>query len=141
MDIISKYLLDDCKLTKVSDPTANGTTAVVTAEVDMDGFEGVVFFTSYGTAAANNIATVHASTTSGAEAATTTTCSTGTSDEDVFIDVFRPGFRFLKLSCARGTSSTLGDIYALQYGARSKAQTSDVSGTSNVTKVTGLALA
>lgn len=141
MEIIAKYLTSDCKLTKVSDPTTNGTDAVLSAEVDMLGFEGVVFFTSYGTAAANNIATVHAAAATGEEAATTTTCTTGTSDEDVIIDVFQPGYRFLKLSCARGTSSTLGDIYALQYGARSKAQTSDASGTSNVTQATGLALA
>lgn len=141
METIAKYLSDDCKLTKISDPTANGTTAVVTAEVDMVGFEGVLFFTSYGTAAANNIATVQASATTGAEADTTTTCTSGTSDEDVIIDVFQPGYRFLKLSCARGTSSTLGDIWALQYGARSKAQTSDLTGTANVTQVTKLTLA
>jgi hypothetical protein len=141
MDIIAKYLSSDCKLTKLTDHSAANTTTITSAEVDMAGFSGVVFFSSYGTAAANNVATVTASDTSAAEADTTTTCTSGTSDEDVIIDVFEPTYRYLKVAFARGTSSTLESIWALQYGARSKAQSSDLAGTSNVTQATGLTLA
>ncbi len=141
MNIIAKYLTSDCKLTKIKDYSGAGTSTITSDEVDMLGFEGVVFFTSYGTAAANNTATVTASDTSAGEAATTTTCTSGTSDEDIIVDVFQPGYRYLKLACACGTSSTVESIWALQYGARSKDQTSDVSGTSNVAQATGLTLA
>lgn len=140
-EVIAKYLSDNVKITKLADHSAANTTDVTSAELDMVGFEGVVFLTSFGSAAANNLVTVHGSNTSGAEAATTTTCGSGTSDEDVIVDVMRPSFRYLKLVASRGTSSTLESIWAIQYGARSKSQTSDVSGTSNVSQATGLTAA
>ena len=140
-DIIAKYLTSNLKITKLADHAAANTTDVTSAELDMAGFDGVVFLTSFGTAAANNLVTVHAAATSGAEAATTTTCGSGTSDEDVIVDVINPGYRFLKLVASRGTSSTLESIWAVQYGARAKNQSSDVSGTSNVAQAEGLTLA
>lgn len=140
-DVIAKYLSDNVKITKLADHSTANTTDVTSAELDMAGFEGVVFVSSFGTAAANNLVTVHGSATSGAEAATTTTCGSGTSDEDVIVDVFRPSFRYLKLVASRGTSSTLESIWAIQYGPRTKSQTSDISGTANVAQAEGLTAA
>jgi hypothetical protein len=140
-DVIAKYLTDNVKITKLADHSAANTTDITSAELDMAGFEGVVLVTSFGTAAANNLVTVHGSDTAAGEAATTTTCGSGTSDEDVIVDLIRPSFRYLKLVASRGTSSTLESIWAIQYGARAKNQTSDVSGTSNVTQATGLTAA
>src|SRR5574343_1734673 len=130
-DVISKYLTDNVKITKLADHSTANTTDVTSAELDMAGFDGVVFLTSFGTANSGNLVTVHGSDTAAGEAATTTTCGSGSSDEDVIVDVVNPTFRYLKLVATRGASSTLESIWAIQYHARTKNQTSDVTGTSN----------
>ena len=140
-EVIAKYLTDNVKITKLADHSTAATSDVTSSELDMAGFEGVVFVTSFGTANTGNLVTVHGADTSGAEAATTTTCSSGSSDEDVIVDVINPTFRYLKLVATRGASSTLESIWAIQYGARTKNQTSDASGTSNVAQAEGLTAA
>ena len=123
-------LSNQAKIIKVSDPTADGTTAVNSAGVDMSGYDGVLFLTSFGTAAANN--TVNAA--QGSDNSTFvdlegTSVSTGTSDEDVWLDIHKPTDRYVRLEAARGTSSTLGDIWAIQYGARKQPVDNTTSGT------------
>lgn len=141
MNVIAKYLTDDVKMVKIADHSTADTTEVTSAEVDMAGFEGATFRTSFGTANSGNYVTIHASNTSGGEAATTTICTSGSSDEDVIVDVLRPSFRYLKLVATRGASSTLESIWVDLYGARSKSQTSDLTGTANVAQAEGLTLA
>lgn len=141
MHSIGHYLTSNVKVTKVKDHSTAGTSAIVSDEIDMAGYESVMFLTSYGTAAANNLVTVYAGDTSGATAATTTTCTSGTSDEDIVIDLFRPGYRYLTFSAARGTSSTLESMWVIQYGARTKAVTNVVSGTLQVAQANGVTLA
>lgn len=125
--IPSGYLSDMVKLVKVGDPTIAGTSAVNSDAVDMANAEGVLFFTSFGTAAANNTLKVQQS----ADAAgspddftdlTGSSVGVGASDEDVFIDVKNPQKRYVRAVLARGTSSTSGDIWALVYGLRSSGQ-------------------
>lgn len=140
-DVIAKYLTDNVKITKLADHTTAGTSDVTSSELDMAGFDGVVFITSVGTANSGNLVTVYGSDTSGATAATTTTCSSGSSDEDLVVDVVNPGFRYLNVVVTRGASTTCESIWAIQYGARSKNQTSDSSGTSNVAQVEKLTAA
>lgn len=118
------------KLTKVADHTAAGTSAVNSTGVDMSGFEGVLFITSFGTAAANNTVNAAQGATLGGtyDDLAGTSVASGTSDEDVWIDVYRPTDRFVRLEAARGTSSTLESIWAIQYGARTEAPVNVVSG-------------
>jgi hypothetical protein len=139
--ILGHYLTDDCKITKLKDHSTANTTAITSDELDMAGYEGVLFLTSYGTAAANNTVTVYAGDTSSATAATTTTCASGTSDEDMIIDLFRPGYRYLTFVAARGTSSTLESMWAIQYGSVKAPVTNDVSGTTNLAQASGVTLA
>lgn len=132
--ILSGYLSDNVKMTKVSDGVTAATSAVVSAPVDMQNWEGVLFFTSFGTAAAGNILKgqqsddISGSPDNYSDLAGSAVTS-GTSDEDVFLDVTRPGKRYVQVSVARGTSSTLGDIWALQYGPRSQPQDNVLAGT------------
>ena len=115
-------LSSEVKLTKVEDHTAAGTTDVDSASVDMAGFEGVLFLTSFGTAATNNYISVQTSSDDGS--ADTFTDLTGTkvgataSDEDVWVDVLRPRERYLRVHVELGTSSTVESIWAIQYGPR-----------------------
>lgn len=122
------YLSQDIKITKLQDHTTAGTSTVTSDELDMVGYDGVLFITSFGTAASGNLVTLHDSDTTGTEAATVALKTSGTSDEDVVLDVLNPR-RFCKLVATRGTSSTLESIWAIQYKARSKAVTNALSGT------------
>lgn len=128
---MSQQLIHQIKLTKVSDHTAAGTTAVNSAAIDMAGYEGVLFITSFGTAAADNTVNLAESTTSGGTYSDLegTSVASGTSDEDVYIDCYKPRKQFIRLEAARGTSSTLESIWAIQYGPRTMPVTNSVSGT------------
>ncbi len=122
------YLSQDIKITKLQDHTTAATSTVTSDELDMAGYDGVLFITSFGTAASGNLVTLHDSDTTGTEVATVALKTSGTSDEDVVLDVLNPR-RFCKLVATRGTSSTLESIWAIQYKARSKAVTNALSGT------------
>jgi hypothetical protein len=119
------------KITKVQDHTVAGTSAVNSDAVDMAGFEGVLFVTSFGTAAANNLVNAAQETTSNGTFADLlgTSVTSGTSDEDVWLDIYMPQERYVRLEVARGTSSTLESIWAIQYGAKKQPVTNSTSGT------------
>ena len=141
-EVIAGYLSDDVKITKVKDHSAANTTDVTSDELDMAGYDAVLFLTSFGTAAANNLVTMHDSAVSGSGfAATVALKASGTSDEDVLLDVHQPVQRYVKLVGSRGTSSTLESIWAIQYRARAKAITNAISGTMATAKFTGPAAA
>lgn len=124
---------DSLKCTKLADHTTAATTTVTSAALDMAGYEWVRFLTSYGTAATDNIAKVQQSDDDGSSDAYSdlegTALASGSSDEDISISVYKPRKRYLKLICARGTSSTLESIWAIQGGARKQPITHAVSGT------------
>lgn len=120
------------KLTKVADHSTANTTDVTSAEVDMAGYEGVLFISSFGTAAANNTMKAQQDTVTGMGSAADllgTSVASGTSDEDVWIDVFRPRERFVRVIGLRGTSTTMESIWAIQYGARKQPVDNTTSGT------------
>lgn len=109
------------KFQKVEDHTAAGTTDVVSDWVDTAGYEGVVFLTSFGTAAVGNTLKAQQSTASdgtGAADLLGSSVTSGSSDEDVWLDINRPAERYVSVTAARGTSSTLESIWALLYGPR-----------------------
>lgn len=139
-------LSNHVKITKVADHSGAGTTAVNSTGVDMAGWDGVLFLTSFGTAAADN--TVNAA--QGADNSTDwtdiagTSVASGTSDEDVWLDIYRPLDRYVRLEAARGTSSTLESIWAIQYkGGRKLPIDNTTSGTitgeAHVSKAEGTA--
>lgn len=125
-------LLPNVKLTKLTDPTATGTTTIVSGIVDMQGFESVVFFTSLGTAATNNGMKVQQGADSGgsdlADLAGSLQTS-GSSDEDLAVEIIKPRERYLACAIVRGTTTTIGDIWAIQAGPRVGARDNSVSGT------------
>jgi len=127
------YLSDDVKITKIADYAGAATSAVTSAEIDMLDWDGVLFLTSLGTAAANNVLTLHDSATTGTEAATVALKASGTSDEDVVLDVLHPQ-RFCKAVVTRGTSTTCEGIWAIQYRGRNRPVTNAVSGTLAIAK-------
>lgn len=129
-----KTFSEECKITKVADAAANGTSAVTSAAVDMLGYESVIFVTSYGTAAANNKIKLQDSSDNAvaddfSDIAGSEVDLSGASDEDQWVDCVKAKKRYVKCVATRGTSSTMGDIWAIQYNARSKPISNQVSGT------------
>lgn len=130
---VNSFLNEHVKITKIADHTTAGTTAVTSAAVDMAGYQGALFLTSFGTAAANNTVKVQSSSDDGSSDAyadlTGTSVSAGTSDEDIWVDIVNPPERYLKLVSARGTSTTQESVWVIQYRARAVAVDNTTSGT------------
>ena len=112
-------LSSNVKITKVQDHTTAGTSAVNSDSVDMSGYEGVLFMTSFGTAAADN-------TLNGAQSADDVSfadllgsmVTPDATTEDLWLDVHKPIDRYVRCEIVRGTSSTLESIWAIQYHSR-----------------------
>lgn len=144
------FLSKRVKIIKVKDHSTAATDAVDSTGVDMaqeGGFEGVLFVTSFGTAAANN--TINAAQSDDDGSAdnytdlTGTSVTSGSSDEDCFLDVYQPTKRYVRCEAARGTSSTLESIYAILYGARSwpvdNTTTGTIAGEAHISSAEGTA--
>jgi len=132
------YLTEDVRFDKVADHSTAGTGDVTCASVDMaedGGYDGVVFMTSYGTAAADNIlkAAGSADDSTFAEYDSDAQVASGSSDEDVILDLFRPAQRYVKAVPERGTSSTCESVWALRYRSRNRpVATHAVTGTAAI---------
>lgn len=126
MSLLNGFLTEQVKITKVADAATAATSDVTGTGVDMQDWDGVVFFTSFGTAAADNLLHVEESSDNGSSDAYTdvegSEVGAGASDEDQFVDILRHGSggtaRYLRPVALRGTSSTCGDIWAIQYRGR-----------------------
>ncbi|MFN7019874.1 MAG: hypothetical protein ACK4WH_00925 [Phycisphaerales bacterium] len=125
-------LLPNVKIDLLTAATAAGTTTITSGIVDMAGWDGVIFVTTIQTPAANNIAKLQqgeASNLSDAADLAGSAQTSGTSDEGIILGVHRPLERYVRMSIARGTSTPLGEIWAIRYNGRTAPQTNSLSGT------------
>ena len=112
--------------------TGAGTTAVNGATVDMQNYEGVLFVCKFGTAAANNTIKGQqgqASDLSDAADLAGTSVAVGSSDEIVWLDLYRPRERYVRMVAVRGTSTTVEWGVAIRYGPRKAPVDNNVAGT------------
>lgn len=127
------FLSERIKLLKVQDHTTAGTSTVTSDAIDMSGYDGCLIVSSFGTAASGNTVKLQQSSDDAAADAyadlTGTSVTSGTSDEDVWIDIQQPKERYLKAVFARGTSSTLESVWAILYNPRSLPVDNTTSGT------------
>lgn len=121
-------LLECVKVEKIFDEVGAGTSSSNGTEVDMQGYEGVIFVVVYGTSAADNGIHVEQDTATGMASAA------DLENTQVFLDgtetvsicqVHKPRERFLRAVADRGTSSTIPAGIAIKYGARSMAVDND----------------
>lgn len=129
---MAKNFLSRTKLVKVADHTAAGTSAVTSSIVDTAGYLGVVFVTSLSTANATNTLKVQqhtANQTTGMADVTGTSIASGTTDEDIIIEVHKPQERYLQVVVARGASTTCESVWACLYGGDGQLDGNSVSGT------------
>lgn len=109
-------LSSQLKIRRVAAAAGAATTDVNGSAVDMEGFESVVFFGSFGTAAANNTLQAQDSddgSTGWADISGAVTAPGGT-DGVQFLEVVRPKKRYIRAVAKRGTSSTLESMWAVQ---------------------------
>lgn len=130
---MATVLSEQIKFLKVKDHSAAATSAVTSDAIDTQGYGGVCLLTSFGTAAADNTVKVQYSdddaVTDAYSDVVGTSVASGTSDEDVYVDVKRPAKRYVKFVAARGTSSTLETMWALLYNPTSLPVDNTTSGT------------
>lgn len=112
-------LSDRIKIVKVQDHTTAGTSAVTSDAIDTQGYGGVMVITSFGTAATGNLLKLQQSSdNAGSDDYSDlegTSVTSGSSDEDVWLDLLRPMKRYVKCVATRGTSSTLESMWAILY--------------------------
>lgn len=129
---MARNFLSRAKLIKVADHSAAATSDVTTSIVDTAGFEGVVFFSSFGTANATNVVKVQQNTsnqTTGMADLAGTEVSSGTTDEDVIVEIRQPQERYVQAVFERGASSTLESVWACLYGGDDGLAANSVAGT------------
>ena len=127
-----RNFLNHVKLTKVADHSVAGTDPVASAILDMAGFRGVVFFTSVGTANAGNYITVQqddVNATGGMADLLGSKVTSGSSDEDLIVEVVQPAKRYVRAVVTRGSSSTCESIWAALYGKGGSISSNSVTGT------------
>jgi hypothetical protein len=101
--------------------TAAGTSEVDGATIDTAGLEGVLFIAKFGTAATDNTLQAQQGADSGLSDAADligTSVAVGASDEIVWLDLYRPQERYVRVQVERGTSTTLDWCVALGYCPR-----------------------
>jgi|688.fasta_scaffold41038_10 hypothetical protein len=116
-------LLEDIDITRVADDTGSAGTEVVSTYVDMQGWDGAVFFGTIATANAGNFGYVRQSTSSDGSTGVSHlsgTRSIAASDGQVArICVHEPRAtlgRYLAAAFIRaGTNTALGEIYCVRY--------------------------
>ncbi|MCH7573603.1 MAG: hypothetical protein IIA59_00600 [Candidatus Marinimicrobia bacterium] len=113
-------LTKNVKVTLVKAEQSSGGGAINSDSVDMQGFEGVVFIGTMVTANASNFASVAQSADdSSFNDLAGTKVTPGDAGDQFMIDIYKPLDRYLRVDIDRGGANTVvGEIFALQYGAR-----------------------
>lgn len=117
-------LLTSVKLDRVQAATAAGTSAINCDVVDTAGYEGVVFFTTFGTITASAVTSIKvqqgqvSNLSDAADLAGTGITVADDDDGQTFaVEVYRPRERYLRAVISRGTANAVvGEVYALLYG-------------------------
>lgn len=135
------YLTDTHKISIAATTTdcAAGQTTITSSAIDMQGFESVCFIVPVGTVATSAVTSfkMQQSSDDGATdnysdvAGTSITIADSADDKLKYLDVVRPGKRYLKVVVSRATAdATLGGIIAIQGRARTRPPTqgTDVAG-------------
>jgi len=129
---MARNFLSKTKLVKVNDHAASTTDPITTSIVDTAGYDGVVFFTSFSTANATNSIKVQQNTanqTTGMADLLGSSVVSGTSDEDVIIEIYKPQERYLQVVVTRGVATTCESVWAALYGGTPGLAANSVSGT------------
>lgn len=118
-EIFAGYVSDNVKVIQALAAVAGGTSSQSSAAIDISGYEHVLVIATVGTPATNNTLTLENGSTS-TTAATLATTNDATKTPLV-LDVQNVPLQFIKVTVARGTSTTIDQVTVILYGARAKA--------------------
>ena len=129
----------NAKVTLINTGESAAQSTITSDEIDMAGFEGVMFLVHMGTIDGSAVTStfVRQATATGMGSAATLTGSThtiaDTGDDSIYLtDVYRPLEQFLDVRVSRGTSnSVIQSIVAIQYNGRKPPVTHDASTVAN----------
>lgn len=134
------YLSDYVLIREGIATTIAGTSTINGTEMNMAGYDGVLFIIKYGTAAANNTIKAQQDTATGMGSAAdlegTSVSLGGASDEIVVLDIFRPLEQFVRMVALRGTSTTIDWGLAIRYNATARKVTNALVGTLAIEQTT-----
>ena len=129
------YQTDDVKMTLVQAPLVDGQATSNSDEVDMQGFDGVMFVGILGTISGSGTVSMTAGqdTTSGGsftELPTAVASAVAADDEQfMVVDILRPAKRFLRTVLVRAVDNNVyGGTLAIQYKARAKPTVQEATG-------------
>ena len=128
-----RNFFSNCRPVKLKDHTAAGTSDVTSDIIDTAGARSVVFRTSLSVANVTNSFKVQQNTanqTTGMADLAGSSVSSGTSDEDLMIEIIRPQKRYLQVVVTRSVSTTCESIWADLYGVDGTLTSNIISGTS-----------
>lgn len=138
-------LSENCRVSRVVNGTAAGTTVVNGTSVDMAGWDGVLFVALIGALTATQVTRLKAqqsddngSADAFADLASSATpaMADGDSNEVVLLDVFRPSERYVRPVVVRGTANAVIDgVFAIQYRGRTLPVTQDSSTVQSLVKL------
>lgn len=120
-------MLKCCKITRVMNAVAAGTTDQNSTEVDMQGWDGVLFIAAFGALTATQVTQIKAQQDavtgmgSAADLAGTLVgpLADGDGNKCLALDVYRPQERFVRCVVDRGTANAVIDgVIAIQYKGR-----------------------
>ena len=120
------------KIDKVSELTASGTSDVNSTVIDLQGYEGVAFFTSIDTGNAGNLLKVQQGDAANLSDAADLASSRSVANANnmvVVTDLFRPQKRYARAVVVRAAATRVGEIYAIRYGAHQRAVVNAVANT------------
>lgn len=113
--------------------STSSTSTISTSPYDMSGYDGIVALSVHVTAnSGNKLKAQMAATTSSTamEDLTGTALGVGSSDEQQYLDVYRPTKRYVRFQLLRSGAATLADgIWVIRYGARNAPTSINTAGT------------
>lgn len=126
-------LANEVKVTRVMNAVAAGTSDQTSSSVDMQGWDGVMFITAFGTITTGAVTSVKlvqdTASNLGSAADLAGTAQTVADDDDnqvVIHDIYRPQERYVGVVVDRGTQNAVIDgITAIQYKGRKQPTTHD----------------
>lgn len=129
-------LLNEIKITRVMNAVAAGTTDQNSSEVDMQGWDGVMFIAAFGALTATQVTQIKAQQdvvtgmAGAADLAGTLVgpLADGDGNKCLVLDVYRPQERFVRCVVDRGTANAVIDgVIAIQYRGRLQPTTQPAS--------------
>jgi len=119
-------LLNDSQVSVVKTTQASAGTAINSASVDMQGWEGVLFVAAFATANAGNSANLAQSSDDATFNDLEGTKQTPAGNGDLIaIDLYQPTKRYVRLEVDRsGANTVIETVYAIRYRGRKGRQVS-----------------